>query len=100
LEAAGFTVHDIGIDQPTIAFVEKARETNADIVAMSALLTTTMPYMARVVEALAQAGLPRRVRVMVGGAPISRTFADQIGAEGFAPDAVKAVGEAERLLAL
>jgi len=100
LEAAGFTVYDIGIDQPAIAFVEKAREIGADIVAMSALLTTTMPYMARVVETLAQADLPRPVRVMVGGAPISRAFADQIGAEGFAPDAVKAVREAERLLAL
>ena len=100
LEAAGFVVYDIGIDQPATAFVEKAGEVEADIVAMSALLTTTMSYMARVVETLAQANLPRPVHVMVGGAPISRAFADQIGAEGFAPDAVKAVREAERLVRL
>jgi 5-methyltetrahydrofolate--homocysteine methyltransferase len=98
LEAAGFSVHDIGVDQAVDSFVSKARETGAQIVAMSALLTTTMPNMARVVEALKEAGLKQQVRVMVGGAPISRQFANQIGAEGYAPDAVKAVREAERLL--
>jgi 5-methyltetrahydrofolate--homocysteine methyltransferase len=100
LEAAGFTVHDIGVDQSVTSFVRKARETGADIVAMSALLTTTLPHMARVIEALQEADLRSRVRVMVGGAPVSRTFADRIGAEGFAPDAVKAVREAERLMEL
>ncbi len=100
LEAAGFTVHDIGVDQPVVNFVNEAREANAGIVAMSALLTTTMPNMAEVVDALREAGLSERVRVMVGGAPISREFADQIGAEGYAPDAVKAVREAERLMEL
>ncbi len=98
LEAAGFSVHDIGVDQAADSFVSKARETGAQIVAMSALLTTTMPNMASVVEALKEAGLKGQVRVMVGGAPISRQFANQIGAEGYAPDAVKAVREAERLL--
>jgi 5-methyltetrahydrofolate--homocysteine methyltransferase len=100
LEAAGFTVHDIGIDQPPSAFVRKAVETHAQIVALSALLTTTMSNMGRVVNALAEAGLTGRIRVMVGGAPISREFADHIGAAGYAPDAVKAVREAERLMAL
>jgi corrinoid protein of di/trimethylamine methyltransferase len=100
LEAAGFAVHDIGVDQPVLNFVDKARQANAQIVAMSALLTTTMPNMAKVVEALKEAGLKERVRVMVGGAPISREFANQIGAEGYAPDAVKAVREAERLVEL
>jgi len=100
LEAAGFVVHDIGVDQPVDNFVNVARQTGADIVAMSALLTTTMPYMARVIAALKEAGLADRVRVMVGGAPISREFADRIGAEGYAPDAVKAVREAERLMSL
>lgn len=100
LEAAGFVVHDIGVDQPADSFVNWARRTGADIVAMSALLTTTMPQMARVIVALKEAGLGDRVRVMVGGAPISREFADRIGAEGYAPDAVKAVREAERLMAL
>jgi corrinoid protein of di/trimethylamine methyltransferase len=100
LEAAGFIVHDIGVDQPVTSFLNKAREANADILAMSALLTTTMPNMTRVIDALKEAGLRERVRVMVGGAPISREFANQIGAEGYAPDAVKAVREAERLLKL
>jgi 5-methyltetrahydrofolate--homocysteine methyltransferase len=98
LEAAGFVVHDIGIDQPPRAFVQRAVETHADIVALSALLTTTMSNMGRVVDALAEAGLAERVRVMVGGAPISREFADSIGAAGYAADAVKAVREAERLM--
>ena len=100
LEAAGFVVHDIGIDQPPSAFVRKTAETHAHIVALSALLTTTMSNMGRVVNALAEAGLAGRVQVMVGGAPISREFADHIGAAGYAPDAVKAVREAERLMAL
>jgi 5-methyltetrahydrofolate--homocysteine methyltransferase len=100
LEAAGFVVHDIGVDQPVTSFLNQAREARADIVAMSALLTTTMPTMAQLVEALQEAGLRQRVRVMVGGAPISREFANQIGAEGYAPDAVKAVREAERLMKL
>ncbi len=100
LEAAGFVVHDIGVDQPVANFVRKARETGAEIVAMSALLTTTLPNMARVIEALQEADLRPRVRVMVGGAPVSRAFADHIGAEGYAPDAVKAIREAERLMGL
>jgi len=98
LEAAGFVVHDIGVDQPVAQFVGQARARQADIVAMSALLTTTMPVMAQVVSALREAGMGERVRVMVGGAPISREFADRIGAQGYAPDAVKAVREAERLV--
>ena len=100
LEAAGFTCYDIGVDQPAASFVARARETNADIVALSALLTTTMRHMARVIDALREAGLRPPVRVMVGGAPISREFADRIGADGYAPDAVKAVREAERLMEL
>jgi 5-methyltetrahydrofolate--homocysteine methyltransferase len=99
LEAAGYSVRDIGVDQPAASFVDAARESDADIVAMSALLTTTMQSMAGVIEALTEAGLRERVRVMVGGAPISREFADEIGAEGYAPDAVKAVREADRLMA-
>jgi 5-methyltetrahydrofolate--homocysteine methyltransferase len=100
LEAAGFIVHDIGIDQPPSAFVRRAVETRAHIVALSALLTTTMSTMGRVVNALAEAGLAGRVQVMVGGAPISREFADHIGAAGYAADAVKAVREAERLMGM
>ena len=100
LEAAGFTVHDLGIDKPAASFVDKARETCANILAMSALLTTTMPSMVEVIDALEEAGLRDQIRVLVGGAPVSREFANQIGAEGYASDAVKAVREAERLMAL
>jgi len=98
LEGSGFAVHDIGVDQPTSSFVGKTREVDADIVAMSALLTTTMQNMKDVIDALDENGLRERVAVMVGGAPINREFADRIGAEGYAPDAVKAVHEAERLV--
>jgi 5-methyltetrahydrofolate--homocysteine methyltransferase len=87
------------VDVPPQRFVDAASEQAADIVALSALLTTTMPSMRLVVEALAEAGLRKRVKVMIGGAPISRTFADQIGAEGYASDAIKAIREAERLMA-
>ena len=98
LEAAGFTVCDLGVNKPASSFVDAVRDTDADIVAMSALLTTTMPNMAGVIKALEGAGLRGRVRVLVGGAPLNREFADQIGAEGYAPDAVKAVREAQRLM--
>jgi 5-methyltetrahydrofolate--homocysteine methyltransferase len=69
-------------------------------VAMSGLLTTTVPYFKTVINALEQAGLKKKVMVMVGGAPVTREFADEIGAEGFAEDCVKAVDEADRLMAL
>lgn len=100
LEAAGFAVHDIGVDQPPARFVEQARARGADIVALSALLTTTMQHMASVIDALREAGLRPPVRVMVGGAPISQEYADRIGADGYAPDAVKAVREADRLMTI
>jgi 5-methyltetrahydrofolate--homocysteine methyltransferase len=96
LEAGGFTVLDIGVNQPAEAFVAKARQHSANLVALSALLTTTMPAMAHTIAALRTAGLI--VPVMVGGAPINLEFAARIGAQGYAPDAVKAVREAERLI--
>ena len=98
LEAGGFQVYDIGVNQPAEGFVDKAREVGADIVAMSALLTTTMAQMRATIEALRAAGV--RANVMVGGAPINQQFAARIGAEGYAADAVKAVREAERLVGL
>lgn len=98
LEGAGFTVVDLGVDVPPARFIEAARTHQAGIIALSALLTTTMPNMRLVMEALAEAGLRDRVKVMIGGAPISRTFADQIAADGYAPDAIKAIREAERLM--
>lgn len=98
LSAGGFEVYDLGIDVPTEAFVAKSREYNADIVALSALLTTTMLHQRDVIEHLTEAGLRDRVRVMVGGSPVTQDWADQIGADGFAEDAAGAVVVARRLV--
>jgi corrinoid protein of di/trimethylamine methyltransferase len=97
LSANGFEVHDLGVDVPVERFVETVRETGAQIVGLSALLTTTMTVQRTVVEALQAAGLRPQVKVMVGGAPVSRQWADEIGADGFAEDAVGAVQLATRL---
>jgi 5-methyltetrahydrofolate--homocysteine methyltransferase len=89
-EGAGFTIVDLGVDQSAEKFVAAVREHNAGIVGMSALLTTTMPYMRVVIDTLKQEGL-EHVRVCVGGAPVSLTFAEEIGADGYGPDATRAV---------
>ncbi|MDQ7051724.1 MAG: corrinoid protein [candidate division KSB1 bacterium] len=96
LRGAGFRVVDLGIDTPAEKFLQAAREENADIVGMSALLTTTMGYMKTVIERLKAEGL--RVKTMVGGAPISPAFAEQIGADGYAKNAAEAVDKAKALL--
>lgn len=98
LSANGFEVHDLGVDVSVEQFVDKARETGANIVGLSALLTTTMTVQRTVIEALKTAGLRQRVKVIVGGAPVSRQWADEIGADGFAEDAVGAVQLAARLV--
>jgi len=98
LEGAGFEVVDLGTDVSPVKYVEVTRETNAQIVAMSALLTTTMPSMVATIQALEVAGLRDQVKVMVGGAPITQDYADSIGADGFAPDASRAVSIAKTLL--
>jgi corrinoid protein of di/trimethylamine methyltransferase len=98
LSANGFEVHDLGIDIEADEFVSKAREYNADIVALSALLTTTMLHQRDVIELLAEAGFRDRVKVMVGGSPVTQGWADQIGADGFAEDAAGAVVVAKRLM--
>ena len=100
LESNGFKVADAGIDVSSDSFVRAVQEQKADIIAMSALLTITMTYMPKVIEALDQAGIRKKVKVLVGGAPITREFADSIGAEGFAEDCASAVDEAARLMAL
>ncbi len=97
LRGVGFEVIDIGINISSPDFIKKVSELKPDILGMSALLTTTMPQMKRVIEGLAEAGLRDRVKVMVGGAPVSKTFARQIGADGYAADAGEAV-EAAKLL--
>jgi 5-methyltetrahydrofolate--homocysteine methyltransferase len=100
LQGAGFAVFDLGVDVAPQRFVEAVVAQEADIVALSALLTTTMPNMGRVLDLLAEGGLRGRVKVMIGGAPISQAFADRIGADGYAADAVKAIEVAQRLLSL
>jgi len=100
LDSNGYNVVDLGVDVSPDAFVSAARENSADIVAMSALLTTTMTCFPLAVEALQKAGLKSKVKVLIGGAPVSRAYADEIGAEGFAEDCTSAVDEAARLMAL
>ncbi len=100
LSASGFEVYDLGVDVPVARFAEKAREVNADIVGASALLTTTMVGQKSVIEALADMGLRPKVKVMVGGAPVTRSWANEIGAEGYSEDAIGAVAEAKRLMGL
>lgn len=97
LTANGFLVTDIGIDKPAADFVSAARETNANLVGASALLTTTMPEQQKIIEELKEAGLRDQVMVMVGGAPITQGWAEEIGADGYAEDAIGAVALAKRL---
>ena len=98
LEGAGFEVQDLGTDVSPERFVGAVRNSGAEIVAMSALLTTTMPGMKRTITALEEAGLRESVKILVGGAPITASFASQIGADGFAVDASRAVRMAKSLL--
>jgi len=98
LSANGFEVHDLGHDVPVNAFVEKVREVSADLVGMSALLTTTMVGQKHVIKALDEAGLRSKVKVIVGGASVSRNWVEEIGADGYSRDAVGAVTLAKELL--
>ena len=100
LKAAGFEVHDLGCDVPVDEFVKKAKEVDADIVAASALLSTTMRVQRDLVRALEEAGMRGRVKVLVGGAPVTREWAEEIGADGYAENAVEAVREAKRLMGI
>ncbi|MCF8045343.1 MAG: corrinoid protein [Desulfarculaceae bacterium] len=87
VESAGFEVTDLGVDVAPETFVEAVREKNPNIVALSALLTTTMPMMQQTVDALAESGVRDQIKIIVGGAPVTREFADRIGADGYAADA-------------
>lgn len=98
MSAAGFEVYDLGVDVPIMKMVEKAREVDADIVAVSALLTTTMVKQKDVIEALEDMGLTN-VKVMVGGAPVTRSWMEEIGADGYSEDAIGAVAVAKNLMA-
>jgi 5-methyltetrahydrofolate--homocysteine methyltransferase len=97
LEGAGFEIIDLGTDAAPDKFVSAVKESNARVVGMSALLTTTMSNMKLIIAGLKEAGLRDSVKVMVGGAPVTETFAKEIGADGYAPDASRAVALAQRL---
>ena len=96
LTGAGMKVVDIGVDAPAEKFVQACKESNASVCAMSALLTTTMPQMPAVVKAVKDAGLP--VKTIIGGAPVTQNFADEIGADDYAPDAASAADSCKQLL--
>jgi corrinoid protein of di/trimethylamine methyltransferase len=98
LTAHGFLVIDIGVDVPAADFVAVAKEKNATLIGASALLTTTMPEQQKIIEELKEAGLRDQIKVMVGGAPITTSWAEKIGADGYAEDAIAAVATAKRLV--
>lgn len=98
LEGGGFEVHDLGVNVAPEKFIEKVRATNAEIVGMSALLTTTMPSMNNTIQAFVEAGLRDSVKMMVGGAPVTQKFADEIGADGYGENAPLAVQLARKLV--
>ena len=97
LKGAGFEVIDLGVDVGPDKFVEQVKSSKAQLVGMSALLTTTMPGMEKTIKALKDAGVP--VKIMIGGAPVTQDFANKIGADGYAPDAASAVDIAKTLVA-
>jgi 5-methyltetrahydrofolate--homocysteine methyltransferase len=97
MKGAGFEVIDIGVDAGPEKFVEQAKAAGAELVGMSALLTTTMPSIEKTVNALKEAGVP--AKVMIGGAPVTQGYADKIGADGYSPDAASAVDTAKSLVA-
>jgi len=98
LESAGFEVYNLGVDITPDKFISEVNEKNADMICLSALLTTTMPMMKQTINAIVENGMKGRVKVMVGGAPVTQNYADEIGADGYAPDAGSAVKLAKILL--
>jgi 5-methyltetrahydrofolate--homocysteine methyltransferase len=100
LEGSGFNVIDLGVDVSPQKFVQTARDQDAQIIGLSALLTTTMPSMKTTIDTLKEAGLHGKIKVMIGGAPITQDYANEIGADGFAPDASSATRKAKQLLSV
>ncbi|MFO8101431.1 MAG: corrinoid protein [Dehalococcoidia bacterium] len=98
MEGAGFTMIDLGVDVPPDKFVQKIQEVEPDIVAMSALLSTTMPSMPLTIEAMKQAGVRDKVKVMIGGAPVTQKYVEEIKADAYASDAGSAVNKAKEIL--
>jgi len=98
MEGAGFKMIDLGVDVSPEQFVKSVKEEDAQLVGMSALLTTTMPSMKATIETLKEAGLLDKVKTLIGGAPVTQEYADKIGADGYAPDAITAVNKAREFL--
>ena len=98
LRSGGFEIRDLGVDVRTRTFVSRARELEADIIALSSLMTTTMPYQREVIETLDAMGLRDQFKVMVGGGPVTREWAEQIGADGYGQDAAEALAVAKQLV--
>jgi 5-methyltetrahydrofolate--homocysteine methyltransferase len=98
LQGAGFEVVDLGVDVPPEKFVEALRNDQIKLLGLSALLTTTMPAMKATIDAITQANLRAEIKIIVGGAPVTQDFADEIGADGYAPDAASAADKAKELL--
>jgi 5-methyltetrahydrofolate--homocysteine methyltransferase len=98
-EGAGFEIRDLGVDVEPEVFVQATKEFDPDIIGLSALLTTTMRKMDDTIKALEEAGVRDRVKVMIGGAPVTQAFADKIGADAYAPDAAAAADRAKQLSA-
>lgn len=98
LKGAGLEIHDIGVDATSEMFINKAEEVGADVICMSALLTTTMPNMKCIIEDLEERGLREKYIVMVGGAPVNQSFCDQIGADYYSPDAATAAETAKKAI--
>jgi len=100
LEGAGFEVLDLGVDVSPERFIGELKTKKINVVALSALLTTTMPYMKTIIEELKKAGLRDQVKVIIGGAPVTQRYADEIGADGYSDNANGAVGLARKLVAV
>jgi 5-methyltetrahydrofolate--homocysteine methyltransferase len=98
LQSVGFDVHDLGVDVSARRFVETVREEKPDLVGLSALLTSTMPMIKQTIEALSESGLREKVKIIIGGAPVSKDFAEEIGADGYASDAGSAATLAKKLV--
>jgi len=99
LEASGFEVIDLGIDVSAETFVKEVKENGVNIVGMSALLTTTMPNIEKTIQAIEEAGLSKKVKTIIGGAAVSQSFADEVGADAYGHDAIDAVEKIKKLMA-
>ncbi|MBC8496221.1 MAG: cobalamin B12-binding domain-containing protein, partial [Chloroflexi bacterium] len=98
MEGGGFQVYDLGVDVSAAKFVEAVKEHEPDIVGMSSLLTTTLPFMRDTIRSLEEAGLRDSIKILIGGAPVTPEFAESIGADGYAPDGATAVDMAHELV--